>query len=136
MKFESQEDLIKKTKAVRTFVDLFGGSFVALGFSDTDYKVFDKNKKLICYVEICLVNESYDPSKKLSVAANRLVKLASKRLNPVVVWAFNDGIVYSKVIKITGEIKWADRNPEFSSYDTRELMVFFEQQKNFKYEGY
>ena len=39
------EDLDKKKKAARTFVNMFGGSFVALSISDTDFKIFDSKKE-------------------------------------------------------------------------------------------
>jgi hypothetical protein len=134
MKIESEDDLLKKTKAIQTFVDVFGGSFFSLSFNDTDYKVLDKEKNLICYAEIVIVRSDYSPSEELKVTANRLVKLSNKRLSPVLIWAFYDGIVYTKVIRLNGIISWGDRDSTQNSYDNQELVVSFKQNKNFIYE--
>jgi hypothetical protein len=42
----------------------------------------------------------------LPIDAKKLIKLADKRLNPVVIWSCEDGIIYCKINKIDGTIKW------------------------------
>lgn len=130
------EDLDKKKKAARTFVNMFGGSFVGLSISDTDFKIFDSKKKLIAYAEVVTVNDVYDSSTDLIIKIQSLLRLSNKRLNPVVIWAFNDGIVYSKVTKIEGLIKWGSPNGKPSLPSTMELIANYKQNKNFKYERY
>lgn len=130
------EDLDKKKKAARTFVNMFGGSFVALSISDTDFKIFDSKKKLIAYAEVVIVDDFYDISTDLIVKIQSLLRLSNKRLNPVVIWAFNDGIVYSKVTKIEGLIKWGSPKGKPSLPSTMELIADYKQNKNFKYERY
>jgi hypothetical protein len=130
------EDLDKKKKAARTFVNMFGGSFVALSISDTDFKIFDSKKKLIAYAEVIIVDDFYDISTDLIVKIQSLLRLSNKRLNPVVIWAFNDGIVYSKVTKIEGLIKWGSPKGKPSLPSTMELIADYKQNKNFKYERY
>lgn len=130
------EDLDKKKKAARTFVNMFGGSFVALSISDTDFKIFDSKKKLIAYAEVIIVDDFYDISSNLIVKIQSLLRLSNKRLNPVVIWAFNDGIVYSKVTKIEGLIKWGSPKGKPSLPSTMELIADYKQNKNFKYERY
>ncbi|MDB4461772.1 hypothetical protein N8289_04190 [Flavobacteriales bacterium] len=130
------EDLDKKKKAARTFVNMFGGSFVALSISDTDFKIFDSKKKLIAYAEVVIVDDFYDISTDLIVKIQSLLRLSNKRLNPVVIWAFNDGIVYSKVTKIQGLIKWGSPKGKPSLPSTMELIADYKQNKNFKYERY
>jgi hypothetical protein len=130
------EDLDKKKKAARTFVNMFGGSFVALSISDTDFKIFDSKKKLIAYAEVIIIDDFYDISSNLIVKIQSLLRLSNKRLNPVVIWAFNDGIVYSKVTKIEGLIKWGSPKGKPSLPSTMELIADYKQNKNFKYERY
>tara|TARA_R110000823_G_scaffold177249_3_gene309842 strand:- start:266 stop:661 length:396 start_codon:yes stop_codon:yes gene_type:complete len=130
------EDLDKKKKAARTFVNMFGGSFVALSISDTDFKIFDSKKKLISYAEVVTVNDVYDSSTDLIIKIQRLLRLSNKRLNPVIIWAFNDGIVYSKVTKLEGLIKWGSPNGKPSLPSTMELIAYYKQNKNFKHERY
>jgi hypothetical protein len=130
------EDLDKKKKAARTFVNMFGGSFVALSISDTDFKIFDSKKKLIAYAEVIIIDDFYDISSNLIVKIQSLLRLSNKRLNPVVIWAFNDGIVYSKVTEIEGLIKWGSPKGKPSLPSTMELIADYKQNKNFKYERY
>ena len=115
---------------------MFGGSFVALSISDTDFKIFDSKKKLIAYAEVIIVDDFYDISTDLIVKIQSLLRLSNKRLNPVVIWAFNDGIVYSKVTKIEGLIKWGSPKGKPSLPSTMELIADYKQNKNFKYERY
>lgn len=134
MSFESAEDLDRKKKAARIFVNIFGGSFSALSVSDSDFKIFDSKKKLISYADVVLVDGSYDRSSNLIVSVSRISKLSQKRLNPVVIWLFNDGIVYAKLNNISGKISWGNLPGKESNPFTDELIAEFSQDKNFKYE--
>lgn len=134
MSFESAEDLDKKKKAARIFVNIFGGSFSALSISDSDFKIFDSKKKLISYADVVIVNSNYDHSYTLTVSVSKITKLSQKRLNPVVIWLFNDGIVYTKLNNISGKISWGNLPGKESNPFTDELIAEFSQDKNFKYE--
>lgn len=134
MSFESAEDLDRKKKAARIFVNIFGGSFSALSVSDSDFKIFDSKKKLISYADVVLLDGSYDRSSNLIVSVSRISKLSQKRLNPVVIWLFNDGIVYAKLNNISGKISWGNLPGKESNPFTDELIAEFSQDKNFKYE--
>ena len=47
MRYETQEDRERENKAIEKFVSLFKGSYKKLGHSDIDFRVFDKDKKII-----------------------------------------------------------------------------------------
>ena len=132
-RFETEQDLIREHKAITTFVNIFGGSFQKLGENDIDYKVFDKDGELIAYVEvkgrIRMMHDAYP----LPISAYKLVKLAQKRLSPVVIWCCEDGIIYGKINKIFGKIMWGGRAPRENSYEDQELMAYFDKQKELKY---
>jgi hypothetical protein len=51
MRFESEEDLRRERKAIETFVKVFKGSYKKLGPDDIDYRVFDKDDKLVSYLQ-------------------------------------------------------------------------------------
>jgi hypothetical protein len=123
MTFETEQDLKREHKAITTFVNTFGGSFQKLGPQDIDYKVFDKEGKLIAYVEVKSRIRTMHDAYPLPISAKKLVKLMDKRLNPVIVWSCEDGIIYGQVNRLTGEIK----------LDDSELMVFYSKQKPLKY---
>jgi len=50
---ETEEDLRREKKAIETFVKTFGGSYQKLDPFDIDYKIFDRDKKVIAYAEVC-----------------------------------------------------------------------------------
>lgn len=131
MIFKTDQDLIREKKAIDAFVSLFAGSYQKLGPNDIDYKVFDKNGELICYVEVVSRIRTIYNAYPLPVEARKLVKLVDKRLSPVVIWACEDGIIYGKVNKLKGEIKWGKNSPLES-----ELITYYDKQKELKYVRY
>ena len=137
MRYETQEDRDREIKAIEKFVSLFKGSYKKLGHSDIDFRVFDKDKKIIAYAEVKGKSSKLKDAFPVYVAARKLVKLCDKRLNPVIIWACEDGIVYAKVPELVGEVRWGGRNDvrEEAFYD-QELMAYFEYSRTFKYLKY
>lgn len=133
MTFETDEDLRREQKAIETFVNTFGGSYQKLGPHDVDFKIFDKDNNLIAYAEIKGRMRSVRDAYPLPIAARKLVKLVDKRLNPVVIWSCDDGIIYGKVMKLVGSVKYGGRTPRPGSANDQELMVYYDKQKEFKY---
>jgi len=133
MIFETKEDLEREKKAIELFVNMFEGSYKKLDQFDIDYKVFDKDKTLIAYAEVKGVNKIINSAYPLVISARKIVKLADKRLNPIVIWCCQDGIIYGKVNKLKGEIKWGGRTPRENSYNDTELMIYYDKQSELKY---
>lgn len=131
--FETDEDLRREKKAIELFVSLFGGSYQKLDPFDIDFKIFDKDKKLIAYAEVKGRIRTMRDAYPLPIAAKKLVKLIDKRLSPVLIWSCEDGIIYGKANKLYGEIKWGGRPPRTDSFADNELMVYYEKQKELKY---
>ena len=136
MRFESEEDLKRETQAIKKFVNMFGGSFKKLGPNDIDYRVFDSKGELIAYVEVKGRLRPIKEAYPLPVAARKVVKLWDKRLNPVMIWACEDGIIYGKVPEMEGFVRWGGRKPRLHSVNDEELMIYYEKQKAFKYVRY
>ena len=133
MRFENKSDLTREKRAIEKFVGIFGGSYKKLGPNDIDYRVFDSSNNLIAYVEVKGRLRALKDAYPLPVAARKIVKLCDKRLNPVMIWACEDGIIYAKVSEIQGSVKWGGRKPRENSFNDEELMIYYEQQKGFKY---
>jgi hypothetical protein len=114
LNLESEEEIRREKKAIELFVSLFNGSFQKLDPNDIDYKVFDQDKNLISYAEVVSVFRVMRESYPLPIDAKKLIKLADKRLNPVVIWSCEDGIIYCKTNKLDGTIKWEE--DEFTVY--------------------
>jgi hypothetical protein len=136
MIFETETDLIRERKAIELFVSIFNGSYKKLGQFDIDYKVSDKDGQLIAYAEVKGRIRSMKDAYPLPISAAKLVKLVDKRLNPVIIWACDDGIIYAQVNQLVGEIKWGGRPPREGSYNDSELMVYYDKQKSMKYVRY
>jgi hypothetical protein len=133
MIFETEQDLIREKKAIETFVKVFGGTFTKLGPFDIDYKVFDKKGSLIAYVEVKGRLKTMATAYPLPVSLSKLNKLIDKRLNPVMIWCCDDGIIYGKACSLVGEIRMGGRPPRSGATNDREMMAYFEKQKEFKY---
>jgi hypothetical protein len=131
--FETEQDLIREKKAIETFVKMFGGSFKKLAPLDIDYKVFDKDGTLIAYAEVKGRLKTMKTAYPLPVALSKLSKLIEKRLNPVLIWACDDGIIYGKVFSLVGEVKIGGRPPRDGSTNDIEMMVYFDSQRSLKY---
>jgi len=133
MIFETEQDLKRELNAITVFVNTFGGSFQKLDPNDIDYKVFDKEGKIIAYVEVKGRIKTMHNAYPLPVAAKKIVKLADKRLSPVIIWACEDGIIYGKINKLKGEIKWGGRAPRDNSFNDEELIIYYDKQKALRY---
>jgi len=131
--FETEQDLIREKKAIETFVKIFSGSFKKLGPHDIDYKIFDKDNNLIAYAEVKGRLKSMKTAYPLPVAMSKLNKLVDKRLNPVLIWACDDGIIYGKVFSLTGSVRYSGRPQREGAANDAEMMVYFDTQKGLKY---
>jgi hypothetical protein len=131
--FETEQDLDREKKAINTFVNVFKGSFKKLGPQDIDYKVFDKDGNLIAYAEVKGRLKSMKTAYPLPVALSKVSKLIDKRLNPVLLWACDDGIIYGKVFSLVGEVRLGGRAPREGGNTDVEMMVYYEQQRELKY---
>lgn len=122
MTFDSPEDLRREKKAIELFVSIFNGSYQKLDPQDVDYKIFDKDSKLIAYAEVVSRVRTMTNAYPLPVPAKKLVKLFDKRIPPIIIWSCDDGIIYAKANELRGEI----------IFDS-ELIVYYNKRKDFKY---
>ncbi len=118
----------REKKAITTFVNVFGGSYQKQGSTDVDYKIFDKDKKLIAYADVEIVIRNIRNAYPLPISINKLYKLTAKRLNPVIIWCCDDGIIYGKPNLLTGIVKLGAQNIELP-----ELTIYYEKEKSIRY---
>lgn len=108
-------DAYIKRRAVGAFVNVFGGSVEILSPSDVFCKVFDNNNNLIAYIDVIVNDCAMVGSYPLKLPIKKIARLMDKRLNPTIIWAFIDGIIYCKLKNISGEISFSkpdDTSPE------------------------
>jgi hypothetical protein len=121
----SKEVNQKIDKAIETFVKIFGGSFVkVIQSNDTLFKIMDHLNIPIAYADVQVRNRYIRDAYPLPIDVKRLNRLMDKRLNPVIVWHCDDGIIYAKLEKLRGDIMLSQE---------KELMAFYEKQKAMKY---
>jgi hypothetical protein len=133
MRFETEQDRIRERKAIELFVGVFGGSYKKLDPHDIDFKVFDDSNSPIAYAEVKGRNRPMRSAYPLPISARKLTKLVDKRLNPVIIWACEDGIIYGKVQDLVGVVRFGGRKEREGAVNDEELMVYFDKQPEFKY---
>ncbi len=134
--FETEQDLIRERKAIERFVSIFKGRFEKLSPDDIDFKIFDKDNNLISYVEVKGRLKNISMAYPLPVSVQKIAKLWAKRLNPTIIWACDDGIIYGKLKELEGTLRLGGRNPRAGSANDIELMVYYDKQKPLKYIRY
>lgn len=134
--FETEEDIVRERKAIERFVSIFKGGYEKLSPDDIDYKIFDKNKNLIAYVEVNGRLKNMSNAYPLPVSVFKLTKLWAKRLNPTIIWACDDGIIYGKLKDLEGSIRTGGRKPRPGAQYDIDLMAYYDKQKTLKYIRY
>lgn len=121
-------EALREKRAIDCFTGIFYGSYQKLDPNDVDYKVFDQDGTLIAYAEVVTRYKTMYDAYPLPVNARKFVKLIDKRLNPVVIWACEDGIIYSKAKPLSGTISYNSDDDEF--------FMYFDKNKSVKYIRY
>jgi hypothetical protein len=119
---------IREKRAIDCFTRIFYGSYQKLDSNDIDYKIYDQDGTLIAYAEVAIRYKSMYDAYPLPVNARKFVKLIDKRLNPVVIWACEDGIIYAKAKSLSGSVLY--------NKDDDEFFMYFDKNKSVKYIRY
>jgi len=141
MRFESSNDIQREQKAIKLFTERFNGGFIKLGENDVDFRIFAKDGTVIGYAEVKGRNKTMADAFPLPVAARKVVKLmdkcketwiSEKELEPVVIWACLDGIIYGRIKKLGGVLKVGGRKPREHAANDIEAMVYYYETADFK----
>ena len=127
MRFEKQTDLQREMKAIKLFTDGFKGGFIKLGQNDIDFTILDANHTVIAYAEVKGRNKTMQDAFPLPIAARKIVKLMdkSKTVEPIVIWACLDGIIYGRIKQLGGVLKVGGRMPREHAANDIEAMVYY-----------
>ena len=127
MRFEKQTDLKREQKAIKLFTERFNGGFIKLGENDVDFRILAKDGTVIGYAEVKGRNKTMADAFPLPVAARKIVKLMdkSKKVEPVIIWACLDGIIYGKIKELGGVLKVGGRKPREHAANDIEAMVYY-----------
>ena len=135
VRFESQKDLERETKAVTLFCDEYGLTFEKLSPNDIDFKIY-KDGKFVFYLEVKGRIRTLQECFPLPIAVRKLLKMTDKKQSGVILWACLDGIVFSRVENLRGEIKVGGRMKRDGSANDIELMAYYNNSSNFKFLHY
>ena len=132
MRFERREDIVREEKAMNAFCSLFGGRYAKLGDWDIDFRYIGEDGKTKAFVEVKGRMRDMKDAFPLPVAARKLIKLADKEMNPILIWACYDGIIYGKLSDIAGETKWGGRKARKGASNDQEVMCYYGKQEGLK----
>ena len=127
MRFEKQTDLQREMKAIKVFTDSFKGGFIKLGQNDIDFRVLDADHTVIAYAEVKGRNKTMQDAFPLPIAARKIVKLIdqAKTVEPIVIWACLDGVIYGRIKHLSGVLKIGGRKPREHAANDIEAMVYY-----------
>lgn len=118
--------LKRKEQAVKKLCDVFGMSYLKLGPLECDFKLLSDASVPIGYAQVVEVDGMIRYSYPLSISIQELSLLKSKVMNPIIIWACDDGILYTKIKDTYGTFRWYNND----------LHLFFTKQKNIKFIKY
>ncbi len=130
-RFESEKDLDRETKAVNLFCNEYGLTFEKLSPNDIDFKIY-KNGKFLFYLEVKGRLRNLNDCYPLPIAVRKLLKMSDKKQSGVILWACFDGVVFSRLENLKGEIRKGGRKPREGSANDVEFMAYYNKNSNFK----
>ena len=135
VRFESQKDLDRESKAVKLFCDEYNLTSEKLSPNDIDFKIY-KDGKFLFYLEVKGRIRNLQDCFPLPIAVRKLLKMTDKKQDGVILWACLDGIVFSRVENLKGEIRIGGRIRREGSANDIELMSYYNNSSNFKFLQY
>lgn len=132
VRYENNADREREVKAIEAFTSFFGGSHSKLGPWDIDFIYKDKEGKTQAYIEVKGRMKNMADAFPLPVAARKLIKLADKEINPILIWACFDGIIYGRLSDISGDTRWGGRVQREGAANDQEVMCYYKPQLGLK----
>jgi hypothetical protein len=137
MIFETKQDLERETKAIKKFCSIYNLTYKKLDPFDIDFMIFNKNSEHIGFAEVKgRHNKNVADVKFLTLSLSKACKLQAKRLNPIVIWSLDDGIIYSKLNNLVGTVSYGGRDKRAGSYNDTELVIRYSIQKAMSHAEY
>ncbi len=119
---------MSKDIAIKTFCSEFNLSYKKLGDGDADFLLFNSKGITIGFANVVVSDsDSVFEDTPLEATLTSVSKLQDKRLSPILIWGFNDGIVFSKLMKLEGYV-YCSKN----QFGSDELVVRYDRQDSMK----
>tara|TARA_R110000737_G_scaffold220961_1_gene236536 strand:- start:255 stop:677 length:423 start_codon:yes stop_codon:yes gene_type:complete len=131
IRFEKQKDLDRENKATDFFCNMFEFDKKKLGDNDIDFEIWSKGQfkfNLEVKGRLKKIKDAYP----LPVSVKKLTKIQDKKKQGVILWACEDGIIFSRIEKLKGEIRVGGRIPRKGAVNDIEYMAYFNKADNLK----
>jgi len=132
VRFETRKDRVREEKAMKAFCSLYGGRYVKLGEWDIDFRYIGEDNKTKAFIEVKGRLRPMAEAFPLPVAARKLIKLADKEMNPMLMWACEDGVIYGRLEDINGITRWGGRKARKEATNDQEVMCYYSEQAGLK----
>ena len=133
--FENSYDLIRERNAMKAFAKKFNLLYKKLDDFDIDFAIYNLQNTLIGYVEVKGRNRKIAEAYPLPKSIRKISKLHDKKINPIIIWACYDGIIYAKLNKLTGIVIYGGmKEKREGSANDQELMAYYDRQSDLKEE--
>ena len=129
MRFETKQDLDRENKSADFLCGQFGFNKKKLEKNDIDFAIYDDHK-IIFYLEVKGRLKNINDAYPLPISVKKLTKINDKKKQSVILWACNDGIIFSRTEKLIGLIKIGGRKPRNGSFNDIEFMAYFDKSNN------
>lgn len=130
MKFETQKDLSRETKAINKLCELFDLKAEKLDDYDLDYKLYLKSGILFIYAEVKgRVNKTTE-IYPLPIALRKIQKMQDDcgNYDCIIIWACEDGIIFGRYKELIGTVRYGGRTPRQGSANDLEMMIYYTKQ--------
>lgn len=131
VRFETKQDLDRENKSANFLCNKFGFNKKKLGKNDIDFAIYD-DQKFVFNLEVKGRLKNMNDAYPLPISVKKLIKINDKKGQSVILWACNDGIIFSRTEKLIGLIKIGGRKPRNGSTNDIEFMAYFDKSNNFQ----
>ena len=127
MKFERKSHKERQNKALKQFCEHFGLTFDSnKEYAHIDAVLYDKGK-LTGFAEVKGVHKNIEDKQDVIVAMKKIVKAQQLQISSgkpvVIIWAFNNAIVYERINNLRGIFYYGGRAVREGSTFDQEMLI-------------
>ena len=127
MKFERKENKKREIETLKTFCNHFELTFAKHPeYAHIDAALYSKGK-ITGFAEVKGVHKSIEKAYDVIVSMRKMVRAQKLQVNSgkpvVIIWAFNDGIVYERINNLKGIFYYGGRTERIGSTYDQEMLI-------------
>jgi ADP-heptose:LPS heptosyltransferase len=127
MKFERKENKKREKETLKTFCNHFELTFAKHPeYAHIDAVLYSKGK-ITGFAEVKGVHKSIEKAYDVIVSMRKMVRAQKLQVNSgkpvVIIWAFNDGIVYERINNLKGIFYYGGRKERIGSTYDQEMLI-------------